>query len=72
MRRSLSLPARARPRFKFFRDTLSELKKVVWPSRREASHLTTIVIIVSIAVGLILGAVDLFFSRIVSTFLLGG
>lgn len=42
----------------FFRDTRSELKKVVWPSRKQATNLTLIVIAVSAAVGLILGAID--------------
>lgn len=45
----------------FFRDTWSELKKVVWPSRKQATNLTIIVIGVSAAVGLLLGAIDLGF-----------
>lgn len=45
----------------FFRDTWSELKKVVWPSRKQATNLTIIVIAISAAVGLLLGAIDLGF-----------
>ena len=52
-------------RFKFFRDIFSELKKVAWPTRREATHLTTIVIITCIVVGLILGLFDYGFAELV-------
>lgn len=46
---------------RFFQDTWSELKKVVWPSRKQATNLTMIVIAVSAAVGVILGAIDYVF-----------
>ena len=45
----------------FFQDTWSELKKVVWPSRKQATNLTLIVIAVSAAVGLLLGGIDFIF-----------
>ncbi len=48
-----------------FRDIKSELKKVVWPSRQEATNLTMIVIVVMIAVGIFLGGVDYVFSKII-------
>lgn len=47
-----------------YRDIKSELKKVVWPSRQQATNLTMIVIAVSIAVGLFLGGVDFIFTWI--------
>ena len=53
-----------KPRFKFFRDIFSELKKVVWPTRREATYLTTIVIVTCIVVGLILGLIDYGFAEL--------
>lgn len=59
-------------RFRMVGETISELKKVVWPSRQEAANLTMIVIIVSVAVGLILGVIDFTFSWLVNTILLGG
>lgn len=46
------------------RDIRSELKKVVWPSREEATNLTMIVIGVSVAVGMFLGGVDFVFKKI--------
>ena len=42
----------------FFRETIGELRKVSWPTRREALQLTGLVIVVMIVVGLILGATD--------------
>lgn len=42
----------------FFRETAGELRKVSWPTRREALQLTGLVIVVMIVVGIILGATD--------------
>jgi len=42
----------------FTKEAYSELKKVVWPSRRETIRITIAVIILSIAVAAFLGAVD--------------
>lgn len=60
------------PRFRFIRETIAELKKVVWLSRREALYLTALVLIVAIAVGAVLGALDYFFSFLVDKLLIGG
>ncbi|MDD5591366.1 MAG: preprotein translocase subunit SecE [Dehalococcoidales bacterium] len=56
----------------FFSDIGSELKKVVWLSRREAVYLTVVVIIVAGVAGLVLGGVDRGFGMLVSDFFLGG
>ncbi len=53
-----------RQRFKFVGETISELKKVTWPTRQEATHLTVIVIIVCIAVAIVLGLLDQGFSSL--------
>lgn len=42
----------------YFRETIGELKKVSWPTRREAFQLTGLVIVVMVFVGLILGVTD--------------
>ncbi len=42
----------------FFRETIGELRKVSWPTRREALQLTGLVIIVMLVVGFILGLTD--------------
>jgi preprotein translocase SecE subunit len=56
--------------FKFAREIVSELKKVVWPTWAEARNLTTIVIVVSVAVGAFLGTVDYIFYWIINELIL--
>jgi preprotein translocase subunit SecE len=60
-----------RSRFRFIGDIIAELKKVVWLTRREAAYLTFLVLVVTIAVGLILGATDYGFTNLVDKFFLG-
>ena len=45
------------------REIRSELKKVVWPTREEATRLTVVVIGVCTAIGLFLGSVDYIFGE---------
>jgi len=63
---------RSGPRFRFIGETVAELKKVVWLTRRELVYLTTLVLIVAITVGLILGIIDYGFTRLVNDIFLGG
>jgi preprotein translocase subunit SecE len=42
----------------YFKDSKQELKKVVWPSRKEAFNLTLLVILISLGVAFLLGAID--------------
>jgi len=58
-------------RFKFIGETISELKKVVWLTRREAAYLTFLVLLVSIAAGLLLGAFDFGFTNLVDKIFIG-
>lgn len=60
---------RKRLSFRFIRDIVVELKKVVWPTRKETRRLTTIVLIVCLAAGLILGAIDYGFTRLLEVFI---
>lgn len=46
---------------KFFRDTKSELKKVVWPSREETKKNTIVVLVVVIIAAVVLFALDAVF-----------
>ena len=48
----------------FFGEVRSELRKVVWPTRREAANLTVLVIALSLAMGLMLGGVDFLFQQL--------
>jgi preprotein translocase subunit SecE len=43
----------------FFREVYSELRKVVWPSRRDTIRYSVTVIIFSLVLAVILGAADL-------------
>ncbi len=47
----------------FFKGAISELKKVVWPTRNEALKITVIVIIFSAIVAIILGSLDYIFTQ---------
>ena len=60
-----------RSRFRFIGETIAELRKVVWLSRREVVYLSGLVLIVSIAAGLILGAIDYGFTGLVEKVFLG-
>jgi preprotein translocase subunit SecE len=55
---------------KFFGDIVSELKKVTWPTREETMRLTVAVVIVAIAIGLLLGGIDIGMNWIVDNTLL--
>ena len=46
----------------YVRESKDELKKVVWPSRKETTKFTLIVIGISLGVAIFLGAVDFFLS----------
>jgi preprotein translocase subunit SecE len=52
------------------RDVLAELRKVTWPTREETTRLGIAVIAVSIAMGILLGGVDVGFNWIVDNTLL--
>ncbi len=56
-------------RFKFVSDIISELKKVTWPSRREATYLTTLVIIFTVVIAALLGVIDYGFSKLMEVIL---
>ncbi len=53
---------------KFFSEVSAELRKVTWPSREETIRLTAAVIIISLAVGLFVGGLDILFVNISTYF----
>ena len=61
-----------RSRFRIIGEIIAELRKVVWLSRREAAYLTFLVLVVTVAVGIMLGFFDWGFTQIVDRFFLGG
>jgi preprotein translocase subunit SecE len=66
------IATKKRSRFRFIGEIVAELKKVVWLSKREAAYLTLLVLMVTVAVGIMLGAFDWGFTKIVDRFFLGG
>jgi len=55
--------------FKFLVESKEELTKVVWPTRKEAIAMTTVVLVICVVVGVYLGAIDYALSKAL-TFLL--
>lgn len=48
----------------YFAETKAELRKVVWPTRDEATNLTTAVLFVTLLMTLLLGSVDWVFTQL--------
>ena len=57
--------------FSYLGEIINELRKVVWLTRREATHLTVLVMIVSIIVGIFLGAIDYGFTELIDRIFIG-
>ncbi len=51
---------------KYFREARAEMRKVTWPTREEALHLTGIVLAVTVAMSLLLWVLDIFFTGVMS------
>ena len=49
---------------RYFRETMAELRKVSWPTRKEAMSLTIVVLIVITVMSTFLGVLDYIYSRI--------
>ena len=50
---------------KYLRDTKSEMKKVVWPTKKKSLHSTVVVIVAVIIAAVVMVLLDLIFSGIV-------
>ena len=55
---------RGNPVIRYLKETRSELKKVVWPSREETAKLTMIVIAVTVVMSISLGLIDYILARL--------
>jgi len=51
------------PIAKYFRETKAELQKVTWPTRKEVTNLTVIVLAVTAAMSVTLGLIDYIFTK---------
>lgn len=43
---------------RFIRETMAEIRKVIWPDRETTRNLTIVVIALSVVLGLLLGGID--------------
>lgn len=50
---------------RFWRETIAELRKVVWPTREQAINLTLIVVVTVVAMSAFLGVIDFFLAQLV-------
>jgi len=55
--------------FKFFKEVKQEMKYVSWPSRADLKEGTTVVIVMSIIVGVFLSMVDIGFNVLIGAIL---
>lgn len=65
----MAIPTPMMPDFKggpvvFLKEVKSELSRVVWPTRDDVVKLTVIVVVVSTAIGLYIGGLDLLFTKL--------
>jgi preprotein translocase subunit SecE len=49
----------------YISETIAEMKKVTWLSRRELLYLSGLVLLVTVVVGVILGGIDFGFSKLI-------
>ena len=71
MKKSATAAKSTGTRVNFVSDTISELKKVTWLERREVIYLSSLVLLVTVVVGVFLALVDFGFTRLVETVFLG-
>ena len=64
IRSAVQRPAGGQVSLSFFGGVISELRKVNWPGREQTTRLTVLVLVVSVAIGGILGLIDIGFSRL--------
>ena len=59
------------PLIKYFNETRAELRKVTWPTRDETRNLTTIIVIVTVAMAIFLGLLDYIFQLVTAGIVAG-
>ena len=69
--RSMPLGGRGQGLVSLFRDLRSEIRKVNWPTPRQAANMTAVIVALSAALGVFLGAVDFSFQELFRLLLQG-
>jgi len=67
--RAAGLKDKVKELVEFFEESKVEIKKVVWPTRKETVTTCIAVLVVSVVIALYLGVVDLALSKIVEAIL---
>lgn len=62
--RSLPMSGRGQGLVNLFRDLRGEIRKVVWPTPRQAMNLTVVIVALSAGLGAFLGLVDFGFQEL--------
>ena len=57
---------------RYIGEVIAELKKAVWPTRQEALRLSIMVLVICLAIGLILGAIDFGFTNLLEKVFIAG
>jgi len=53
----------------FLKEALAELKKVIWPTRKDLKNSTVVVISTIIIASIFIGLIDIFFTRVLTLFM---
>ncbi|MCL5093910.1 MAG: preprotein translocase subunit SecE [Patescibacteria group bacterium] len=59
----IKMPAFLRKFFEYLKESKDELKKVTWPTRKEAIHYTVVVLVISTIIAVFLGLFDFLLSK---------
>ena len=69
--RALPMGGRGQGLVSLFRDLKGEIRKVSWPTPRQAANMTAVIVALSAALGVVLGAVDFTFQELFRLLLSG-
>jgi preprotein translocase subunit SecE len=53
----------------FIKEAIAELKKVIWPSRKELKNSTIVVVFTIIIASVFIGLIDIVFTKILTLFM---
>jgi len=53
----------------FIKEAISELKKVIWPTRKDLKNSTVVVISTIIIASIFIGLIDIFFTKALTLFM---
>lgn len=53
----------------FIKEAIAELKKVIWPTKKELKNSTIVVITTIIIVSIFIGLIDIFFTKALTLFM---